>query len=33
VALKAPKPNEALSGVRGNGDEAMKISHVNLYES
>jgi len=33
VALNAPKPDETPSGVRGNRDEAMKSSYVNLYES
>jgi putative transposase len=34
VALNAPKPDENPSGLRGNGDDAMKTSnHINLYES
>jgi hypothetical protein len=33
VALNAPKPDEAPSGMRGNKDEAMTVRHVNLYES
>jgi len=33
VALNAPKPGENPSGVRGNRDEAMTSSHINLYES
>ena len=35
VALNAPKPDEAPSGMRGNKDEAMRIisNHINLYES
>jgi len=33
VALNAPKPDEIPSGMRGNSDEAMKLSYVNLYES
>jgi len=33
VALNAPKPGENPSGMRGNRDEAMTPSHINLYES
>jgi len=33
VALNAPKPGENPSGMRGNSDEAMTSSHINLYES
>ena len=33
VALNAPKPDEAPSGVRGNRDEAMTVNNVSLYES
>ena len=33
AALKAPKPDEAPSGMRGNRDEAMTVNNVNLYES
>jgi len=33
VALNAPKPDEAPSGVRGNRDEAMTINSVGPYES
>jgi len=33
VALNAPKPDEAPSGMRGNRDEAMTVSNVNLYGS
>jgi len=33
VALNAPKPGENPSGMRGNRDEAMRSSHINLYES
>jgi putative transposase len=33
VALNAPKPNENPSGMRGNRDEAMTSSHMNLYKS
>jgi len=35
VLLNAPKPDENPSGMRGNKDEAMKITstHINLHES
>jgi len=33
VALNAPKPDENPSGMRGNQDEAMTSSYINLYES
>jgi len=33
VALNAPKPDEDLSGMRGNRDEAMKSTNMNLYQS
>jgi len=33
VALNAPKPDEIPSGMRGNRDEAMTVSYMNLYES
>jgi len=33
VALSAPKPDETPSGARWNKGEAMKPSHVKLYES
>jgi len=33
VALNAPKPDENPSGMRGNRDEAMTPSYINLYES
>jgi len=29
VALNAPKPDEAPSGMRGNRDEAMTVNNVN----
>jgi hypothetical protein len=35
VLLNAPKPDENPSGMRGSGDEAMKITstNINLHES
>jgi hypothetical protein len=33
AALNAPKPNEALSEMQGNKDEAMTENNVNPYES
>jgi len=35
VALNAPKPDEAPSGMQGNRDEVMKniSSYINLYKS
>ena len=33
MALNAPKPDEGPSGVRGNRDEAMTVSYMNLYGS
>ncbi|MEM0309240.1 MAG: zinc ribbon domain-containing protein, partial [Thermofilaceae archaeon] len=33
VALNAPKPDEDLSGMRGNRDEAMKSTNINLHQS
>ena len=33
VALNAPKPDENLSGMQGNKDEAMKSNHINPHKS
>ncbi len=33
VALNAPKPDESPSGMRGNRDDVMTSSYINLYES
>ncbi|MEM1881743.1 MAG: hypothetical protein QXY43_00920 [Sulfolobales archaeon] len=33
VALNAPKPDENPSGMRGNEDEAMKPTDINLHQS
>ncbi|MEM4868557.1 MAG: transposase, partial [Ignisphaera sp.] len=33
VPLNAPKPDENPSGMRGNRDEAMKSTNINLHQS
>ncbi|MEM4004817.1 MAG: hypothetical protein QXM43_04185 [Desulfurococcaceae archaeon] len=33
VPLNAPKPDENPSGMRGNEDEAMKSTDINLHQS
>ncbi|MEM4622303.1 MAG: hypothetical protein QW130_06505 [Sulfolobales archaeon] len=33
VALNAPKPDENPSGMRGNEDEAMKSTNINMHQS
>jgi len=33
VSLNALKPDETLSGMRGNRDEAMKSNHINPHKS
>ena len=33
VSLNALKPDETLSGMQGNKDEAMKLNHINPHKS